>query len=160
MNPILRRMLDDVHYKPMIGEIMIRSHMKTFRQVFFMGDTTTVRAIMFVSSIWQFVAFALPFNMLDRPFYAEMRFLPSWAWGVAFLAHSAGVWWRFRDHHNKPLIGYMVNGYGFFLWSFMCLLETMSIQRFSASMGMEWTVIAAAFGALIRTGDKDDRTSA
>lgn len=156
----LQRLLDDARYQPMLGEIMLRSQLNTFKQVFFMGDTTTVRALLMVASIWQAIAFLLPINMLDRPFYSEMRFMPGWAWGVLFLLHSGAVWSRFRDHQNRPTLGYIVNGYGFFLWLFVCILETMGVQRFSAAMGMEWTVICAAFGALIRTGDKDDRTSA
>lgn len=156
----LQRFIDDAHYKPMMGEIMFRSQWATFKQVFFLGDTTTVRALLMVASVWQGVAFIPAFGMLKRPFYAEMRFASGWYWAAAFMLHASLVWWRFRDHANRPAIGLAVNFYGFLLWTFMCTLESMQSHGFSASMGMEWTVIVAAFGALIRTGDKRDRTSA
>ena len=156
----LQRFVDDAHYQPMMGEIMVRSQLSTFRQVFFLGDTTTIRAVLMVASVWQTIAFLVSPWQMDRPFYSEMKIFPIWAWATAFALHAALVWWRFRDHRNRAAVGFAINLYGFLLWTFMCALESMRAVGFSASMGMEWTVIVAAFGALIRTGDKQDRTSA
>jgi hypothetical protein len=154
----VRRYIDDQHRVDMMGERYIRSQWETFRVVFFYGDTVTVRAILMVASYLQAVGFFLPFGTMTRPYYADMRFLPGWAWGVAFTLHGMWQWWRFRSRPNM-LLGFLVNLYGFLLWTFTTLLGTLATHTYSPATALEWTVIVALFAALIRTGDHQDRMS-
>lgn len=153
-----RKRINDPQHINMVGERWALSHWDTFRTVFFYGDTVTVRALLMVASAAQALGFWLPLGTMDRPYFANMRFLPSWAWGLMYMFHAAGQWWRFRSGPNAAA-GFLVNLYGFVLWTFTTLLGTFATHGYSPATALEWTCMAALFMALIRTGDVSDRMS-
>jgi hypothetical protein len=154
----MQRRVTDPEYRPMLTEPTMRSNWATFRTVFFYGDTVTVRALLMVASLGQAVGFWLPLGTMDRPYFQDMRFWPGWVWGTLYTTHAAAQWWRFRAPANR-LAGFMVNLYGFCLWTFTTLLGSFATRTYSPATALEWTVIAAMFFALIRTGDPSDRLS-
>lgn len=155
----MQRFLADPLHREMLGEAWVRSQWETFRAVFFMGDTVTIRALLMVASIGQAIGFILPLHTLDRPYFLDMRFLPGAAWAGLYTAHAAGQWWRFRSGENR-LAGFLVNLYGFVLWTFTTSLGAFATGTYSPATALEWTVIVALFFAMIRTGDPNDRLSA
>lgn len=153
-----RRMIHIPQRRVVRFEIWMRDNWHTFKMVLFYGDTVTVRGILMVASMGQAFGFLLPLGTLDRPYFADMRWLPSWAWGALYALHAAGQWWRFRAPPNI-LAGFGVNLYGFVLWTFTTMLATASTGTYSPSTALEWTVICALLAALVRTGDPADRMS-
>lgn len=155
---MVEKAIKDPYYQPMLGEVFIRNWWTTFKTVFFLGDTVTVRAILMVASLGQAVGFYLPLHTIDRPYFADMRWLPAWAWGSLYMLHAAGQWWRFRSGPNM-VAGFVVNFYGFLLWTFTTLLGCFASGTYSPTTALEWTVITVLGVALIRTGDPSDRMS-
>lgn len=152
-----RRMTDPI-YKPMGVEHSTLTWKRVLTIAFIEGDTTTVRAIMCLSSFWKGIGFLLPGTM-QRSYFADMTFFPGWVWALIFTAHTIGVLWRFRAGPND-VAGFVVNGYGVLIWFATTALGMMAIESFSPENGMELTVMCFAVVALYRTGDRNDRLSA
>lgn len=152
-----KKMLEP-NYKPSAIRVWAFNQWHTFRLIFLYGDTVTIRALLMVASAMQTVGFWLPLGTLERPAYVNMTIAPGWLWGALFLAHAAAQWWRFRSGPNR-LMGFIVNLYGFVLWTFTTLLGTFAIGAYSPTSALEWTTIVALFATLVRTGDPSDRMS-
>lgn len=155
----LPRYLADPSYKPKLGEQTLNNWRRIFRIAFLQGDTTTVRTIMLAASIFKAIGFLPPFDPMAWPANAYMIFMPGWAWAIAFVLHAGGVWWRFTDKPNN-LAGFVVNGYGIALWGWTTASGMFALGTYTPDSGMEIAVVLAAFLALYRTGDVNDRLSA
>lgn len=126
-------------------------------EVFWRSDTTAIRALMAVASLAFAVGLLLPFHAFDRPVFAGMAYVASSStWASLLVLHAIGAFWRIYDPTSRAGVGFAISAFGIGLWSFSTGLIWYAVGEFSPAIGLEVTVIAAAFIALIRTGLNDE----
>jgi hypothetical protein len=125
--------------------------------VFWHSDTTAVRALMAVASVFSALGLWFTEETFQRPGFEAMAYVASEnTWASLFMLHAAGVFWRVYDPVSRPRLGFAISAFGIGLWMFSTALIYYAIGKYSFATGMELAVVMAAFIALLRTGLNDE----
>lgn len=126
-------------------------------EVFWRADTTAIRALMAAASLAFAAGLWLPLHAFSRSTFAGMAYVASAdTWAGLLTLHAVGVLWRIYDPTSRAGVGFAINAFGIGLWTFSTGLIWYAVGEYSPAIGLEVTVLAAAFIALIRTGLNDE----
>ena len=132
--------------------------------LFFTADTSTVRlGLAGASSLFAaFLAFHTVFGtgLFERPAYALMAQVgPAWFWIICFALHGAFSGWRLVDAVQRDRLGFVVNGFGFLIWTYSTLCINFALGQLLPSTAAEWMMIIGSGWAFYRTGWNERVTS-
>ena len=129
-------------------------------EVFWRSDTTAIRALMAVGSVFFAIGLLSPFHTFSRPIFKAMAYVASeQVWAYMFALHALGVLWRIYAPTSKPGWGFAINAFGLGIWMFSTCLIYYAVGEYTPSNSMELAIIIAAFVALLRTGLNDEVTA-